>query len=109
MLEKYEKLRDAAGVTDYAVIKACGFNKSIFADWRAGRGVPKVERIQKIADYFHVPLSYFYDEEKETDPEALLIMEQLRSRPELKVLFRASENATKEDIEAIVRLLHYDG
>ena len=57
MYKNYEALRDAKGVTDYAVAKATGITKSTFTDWKSGRSKPKIEKLTKIAAYFDVSLN----------------------------------------------------
>lgn len=56
MYEKYARLRDSKGVTDYAVSLATGVPASTLSDWKAGRYTPKVDKIKKLADYFEVTL-----------------------------------------------------
>lgn len=111
MYEKYAKLRDARGLTDYAVAKSCGIGRSTMFDWKSGRSTPKQDKLVRIAEFFDVPVSYFYDDETNmvtyaADSEFAELMQKLIERPELKSLLRASGKATKEDIEAIVRLLN---
>lgn len=65
--EKFEKLLDERNVTAYQVSKATGIYTSTFSDWKSGRSKPKMEKLQKIADYFGVPVSYFTDEEPKED------------------------------------------
>lgn len=48
--EKYAKIRDEKNLTDGKVAEMCGFGRSTFSDWKAGRSVPKAEKMQKIAD-----------------------------------------------------------
>lgn len=59
MYEKYVKLRDEKGVTDYKVAVETGIAKSTFSDWKSGRSEPKLEKLKKIADYFGVDIGYF--------------------------------------------------
>ena len=54
--EKYAALRDAKGVTDYAVSVATGIVASTFSDWKAGRSKPKADKLLKIAEYFDVSI-----------------------------------------------------
>lgn len=56
MYSRYVDLRDKKGVTDYAVSKATGIPQSTFTDWKSGKSNPKLEKLQKIAAYFEVPL-----------------------------------------------------
>ena len=74
MYEIFVKLLEKYGVTAYKVSKATGIAGSTFSDWKSGRSTPKQDKLQKIADYFGVPLSYLMtgkmDEEiKEKAPE----------------------------------------
>lgn len=54
MYKKYVQLRDSLGVTDYRVASDTGIPKSTFSDWKSGRSVPKIDKLQKIATYFGV-------------------------------------------------------
>lgn len=61
MYEKYVKLRDKNGVTDYRVAMDTGISKSTFTDWKNGRSKPKTEKLKILADYFSVPIEYFLE------------------------------------------------
>ena len=63
MYEKYLKLRDAKGLSDYKVAHDTGITKSTFADWKSGRSEPKLEKLAKIAEYFEVTVDYFIKKE----------------------------------------------
>ena len=54
MYEKYAKLRDERGLTDYAVSKETEIAPSTFSDWKNGKTKPKVEKLAKIAAFFNV-------------------------------------------------------
>lgn len=54
MYDKYKKLRDERGVTDYRVAAETGIPKSTFSDWKSNRSKPKLEKLVKIATYFGV-------------------------------------------------------
>lgn len=61
MYEKFAQLLSVHGITANTVAKAAHVNASTFTDWKQGKSQPKLEKLQKIADYFNVPVSYFYD------------------------------------------------
>ena len=56
MYETFEKLLEKKKVTAYQVCKETGIKQSTISDWKAGRYTPKVDKMQKLADYFNVPL-----------------------------------------------------
>lgn len=61
MYKKFEQLLKDKKITAYRVSKDTGIPNSTFSDWKVGRSVPKLEKIQKIADYFKVPITYFLE------------------------------------------------
>ena len=62
MYEKYVKLRDEKGVTDYRVSEDTKITKSTFSDWKSGRSNPKIDKLKILADYFGVSIEYFLEE-----------------------------------------------
>lgn len=62
MYEKYVKLRNKKGVTDYRVSEDTKITKSTFSDWKSGRSNPKIDKLKIIADYFGVSIEYFLEE-----------------------------------------------
>lgn len=58
MYEIFQQLLLLHGVTAYQVSKATGIATATLSDWKHGRSIPKQDKLQKIADYFKVPLSY---------------------------------------------------
>ncbi|MCI5996139.1 MAG: helix-turn-helix domain-containing protein [Blautia sp.] len=66
MYDKFEKLLKRNGVTPYRVHKETGISTATLSDWKNGKSQPKKDKIEKICEYFNVPLSYFYGEEETT-------------------------------------------
>lgn len=100
---RYEALRDKKGLTDYAVAKDCQIGRSTFADWKAGRSIPRAEKLAKIAAYFGVSLEELYNGAEEKDDD-----------PTIKELFSLAQKATPEQRAQAVRIFHaligdYDG
>lgn len=58
MYEIFEQLLQKYGVTPYKISKETGITQSTLSDWKRGKSTPKQDKLQKIADYFGVPLSY---------------------------------------------------
>lgn len=61
MYKKYIALRDLKGVSDYRVAEDTGIPRSTFTDWKTGRSKPKVDKLQILANYFNVDISYFLE------------------------------------------------
>ena len=58
MYEIFEQLCQLRGVTAFRVSKETGISQPTFSEWKKGTYTPKTEKMQKIADYFNVPLEY---------------------------------------------------
>lgn len=62
MYSKYEELLRETGETSYQISKATGVGQNTLSNWKTGRSQPKVDKLQKIADHFGVPVSYFLED-----------------------------------------------
>ena len=58
MYEIYEKLRDAKGYTNADVGRATGVSTATLSQWKTGRYTPKMDKLEKIAAFLHVPVEY---------------------------------------------------
>ncbi len=61
MYERFERLLKELNVTTYRVAKMTGISRSTFTNWKQGNYQPKVDKLQKIADFFGVPVTYFIE------------------------------------------------
>ena len=108
MYEKYRELRDRLGLRDSDVANGTGIGNSTFSDWKNGRSAPKREKLQKIAAFMGVNLSYFTGED---DPpyyisdDAKDFAEFLFNNPEYRVLFDASRKVKKENIAFVKEMI----
>ena len=57
--KRLEELVNEKGVTFYRVSEDLGLSRSVFSDWKAGKSMPKTDKLIKIAEYFNVPINYF--------------------------------------------------
>lgn len=62
MYSKFAKLLQRNNTTAYKVSKETGVSTSTLSDWKTGRSTPKIDKLNKIAVYFGVPVTYFLDD-----------------------------------------------
>jgi repressor LexA len=62
LYSKYEELLKKSGETSYQVSKATGVGQNTLSNWKTGRSQPKIGKLQKIADHFGVPVTYFLED-----------------------------------------------
>ena len=108
MYEIFEHLLQIRGVSTYRVAKETGIPQQTFSKWKNGISIPKVDKLQKIADYFGVSVEYLMGNDRtitKEDIELQNYLEELRTRPELKMLFSLTKNATKADVEKAVKII----
>ncbi|KAF5046333.1 Helix-turn-helix domain protein [anaerobic digester metagenome] len=71
MYDIFDKLMKEKGVTMYRVSKDTKIAQATLIDWKNGKTHPKYDKMQKIAEYFNVPVDYLLTgEEKENPPAA---------------------------------------
>lgn len=108
----YDRLKaicDKKGLKVTPVVKAAGVSTGNIASWKSGVE-PKYLTLRKLADYLDVPVEALTGEEiPEQDAaersELTEYLDQLRERPEMRMLFSVAKDANKKDIEAIVRFI----
>lgn len=109
MYEIFEQLLQIKGVTAYQVSKGTGINQAFFSDWKTKKKRSiGVEKLEKIADYFGVSVDYLMGRDEKTTAEDVELnnyLEELRNRPEMKMLFSLAKGATKEDVEKAVKII----
>lgn len=95
MYEIFEQLLKQHGVTAYRVAKDTGVTTATLTSWKQGKYTPKPEKMQKIADYFGVSLSYLMtgkEDPSEKEP-------QLKPKDErdIKNILANTEQLLKQD------------
>lgn len=105
MYEIFEQLLQKNRVTPYKVAKETGVTQTALSNWKSGKSTPSTQTLQKIADYFEVPIDYLttgkMPEPKQgyyLNDETAAIAQKIFENKELRMLFDASRNATPEDL-----------
>lgn len=94
MYEIFEKLLKEHGVTAYRVAKETGVTTATLTSWKQGKYTPKPEKMQKIADYFGVPLTYLMTGKEETEKESKL---KPKDQKDIKEILANTEQLLKQD------------
>jgi len=95
MYEKFAQLLQQNGVTAYRVHKETGVSQSTLSDWKTGKSVPKIDKLQLIADYFGVPVSHFLGDEPKTEKAPTLTSKDERDIE--KILAATREQLLNQD------------
>lgn len=113
--ENYAKLKETKGVNDFAVSKATGIAPATMSDWKNGRTEPKIDKLQKIADYFDVSLEYLMtgkDTEKVSDSgkkyyfsdETAELAQRAFEDKSTRILMDATRDLKPDDMKMVIDL-----
>lgn len=108
-------------LTAYRVSKDTGISQASLADWRKGRSKPKIDKLQKLSEYFGVSIQYLTGESDQiddtqqmqapngyyVDKETAQYAEMLRTRPGARLLFSAAKDISKEDMQKAVEYIEF--
>lgn len=80
--------------------------------WCTGQAMPRIGKIQLLADYFGINKSDLLEEKEDIDEEGYYLDDDARDmaqfmyeNPDYKVLFDASRKVKKEDIEFVKEMI----
>jgi transcriptional regulator with XRE-family HTH domain len=95
-----------------AMCRGAGISRASLTELKMGRNKTlSYETLNKIAEYFNVTVDFITgNEQKEkplvnNDEELTEYLEELKTRPEMKMLFNLAKGATKDDVEKAVKIV----
>lgn len=103
--ERYCELRDKKNCKDSDVAKGAEIPKSTFSDWKAGRYIPKQEKLKKIADFFNVSVDYLMtgaetEEGYYLNSETAKLAQEMYEDEDMRSLFDMKRNMPPERFRA---------
>ena len=111
---RLKEFRMNAGYTGEEVGRMLQVSKSAISMWEKDLRSPSADLIERFAEIYGVSTDYIITGRESNAPkgyyhdqEAAEYAEYLRTRPHAKILFSASKDMTKEDMEEAVRYIEY--
>ena len=114
-MTRCKQLRQERGETQQEVANLLGISRGAYANIENGKRKPDFETIFALADHFEVSVDYLLarDSPRRSVPEGLVngspelteYLDYLAARPEMRMLFHVTKDATKEQVEAIVKMI----
>lgn len=109
MARNIKKLMDEHNIDRNELCKAIDVKYTTLADWINAKTYPRIDKIELMANYFHVSKSTLVEDEEDShyylNDDAKEMAEFLFKNPEYRVLFDASRKVKKEDIEFVKEML----
>ena len=81
------------------ICKALGFKPNTFSDWIHARSYPRIDAIEKLANYFHISKADLVEDYKVSRVDALMITD------DLLILLEAAEGCSSDDLKMATDLL----
>jgi transcriptional regulator with XRE-family HTH domain len=115
--DKFKHLCQSKGVSCNKAAADIGLSNATPTMWKKRGLTPKGDTLARIAEYFGVSIEYLLAGEETLDKKAEKAtvdvidddlreyLDELRSRPEQRLLFSVTKNASKAQIEAIVKMI----
>ena len=111
MAKNIKRLMDLKRKDRNEICKDLGIAYTTFTDWINAKTYPRIDKIEKMANYFGVTKADLVEEPAQDvpsyydDPEVKEMAEFMHKNPEYRVLFDASKNVRKEDIEFVKQFM----
>ena len=106
------QLCEQKGVSVTRATVEMGLSRTIGSKWKRTGATPNGETLNRIAEYFGVTTDYLLTGQQTekaaidvVDDDLREYLDELRSRPEKRLLFSVTKNATRSQIEAIVKMI----
>lgn len=103
-------LLDNSGKTQVEIAKDIGVSPQTMNTWVRGIAIPRMGKIQKLADYFGVDKSRLIDD-SDNEPKYYInsataqIAQQIYENPKLRILFDAASDASADDLTTVYSML----
>lgn len=103
---KIEALLNQHNISAYRLSKDTGISTASLTDWKKGRSNPKADKIQIIADYFNVPISYFLDSTEQTKEVPPIKSDTFNvDFKNVKVMFYGDYELTKQEKKMVENVI----
>ena len=103
--EIFKKLCDERGTNPTAVALDMGISTSLTSRWKHG-GKPRIETLNKIADYFGVSVSYLLGVVDDPDPLALVDPSK-KAPPLIEKIDEAMLDMSEEELEDLNKYVEF--
>lgn len=111
-MNRIKELREKLGLTQFELAIQLKVQPSNISMWEQGLRVPREEKKKKLANLFGVSIDYLmgYDADGASyynNPEIEAYAEKIHKDPSLRMLFDASKDLSKRDIDAVVKFIRF--
>lgn len=101
-----KRIMSERNLSQTEVAEAIQVSPQTFNTWMTGKAIPRMNKLQSLADYFGVPKSSLIEEHHEpiTDPREQLLQEAFNN-PDRRILFSLNEKATDQQVKVAIQFM----
>lgn len=115
--QRITKLRKGMNLQQKEVAEAIGMNRIVLNRIELGKRPLRDDEAVALADFFHVTTDYLLKGTPSqdnpspesggyyTDPDVAQITEELRTDPDKRILFDATKDLSKDDINTVLKII----
>ena len=93
------------GMTQQQVADRTGLTRSALGMYETGKREPDLETLQLIAEFYHVDLNTLITGKAPDTREMDELLETLRRREDMRMLFKLAKDATPADVRSAVKII----
>lgn len=110
---RLKELRIAKGLSQNEVAKIMGVGRTTYLKWESGENQP-TRKLKELSEFFGVSIDYLLGNSPApspesggyyTDPDVAQITEELRTDPDKRILFDATKDLSKDDINTVLKII----
>ena len=104
-VERLHYYMNLSGKTQNDLVSDLGYSASTVSDWYNGKKLPRMDKIQALADYFHVEKSDLLEDKHGQkpqyylNPETAKVAQEIYEDDNLHALFDAARGASPEELQ----------
>ncbi len=109
--ERFEALRVSRGITKRFIAQSLGRSATLVQDWKLRKSQPNETQLAEVARILGTTPEYLRGETEEAAPEGArdeelqALLDQLRQREDMRMLFKLARDASPEDVRQAVRII----
>lgn len=101
-----KRIMSERGLSQTEVAEAIAVSPQTFNTWMTGKAIPRMNKLQALADYFNVAKSALIEETNEPIMSARdKLLQEAFDNPDRRILFSLNEKATDQQIKAAIQFM----
>lgn len=108
VLNNILELMKKKGISQKELCEKLGINQQAFTNWKNGTHSSYTKYLPQIADILGCSMDFLVGKDHQnapSDDDLSEYLEELRTRPEMKMLFNITKKATRADVEKAVKVI----